>query len=336
MQVTNTHMPFLARAPSGDRVFFFCKPLDSATEPVIWKLNVQCGELEPFRIETGLSEQTIECSPAAWHDETGWHLTFVAGGDPVHPTFHLYRMDGVSLQRLSPPVALKATRTGFVYRNRMVSGDKNGNVVVISPDNDFVLEFPKMELLRLSYFADDPEVILVSCRWPEEDEICTVVYDIRTCAQSFLEADGKPVYKPTCFDGELYHAERVGAGFEERRIRKAEKIAFVPCKMASIRMTVDAPLILPEIESEEQIRRSDLTSVEKHLGAAFVLASEIGNGHAYRMRFVGHLHEAEDESQSHPVLHRQIRRMRKNYQKSGTIPDWESLAKTLYEAMDDS
>jgi hypothetical protein len=44
------------------------------------------------------------------------------------------------------------------------------------------------------------------------------------------------------------------------------------------------------------------------------------------LRAIGHLHEAEDESQEFPALHAAIRNARKAYQTDGTIPDWEALA----------
>ena len=336
MNAPHSHMPFLTEAPSGERVLFFCRPVASGDDPVVWKLHVQCADREPFRLHTGFCDKTIECSPAAWHDETGWHVSFVAGGGPGNPAYHMYRMDGVSLQRLSPPVAMKMSRVGFIHRNRLVSGDKSGNIFVYGTSDDQVLELPRMELLRLSYKAEKPDVLLITCRWPEEEEICTVAYDLQTGAQHFLETDGQAVYKPTILGNELLHAVRVGEDFEERQICHAKEFDLKPCKIVSLRPASTMPLVLPNIESPDQVRVSDLKSVEKHLGAAFVLASEIANGHAYRMRFVGHLHEAEDESQSHPALHRQIRKMRKNYQKSGMIPDWDLLAKSLYEAMDDS
>ncbi len=43
--------------------------------------------------------------------------------------------------------------------------------------------------------------------------------------------------------------------------------------------------------------------VEKHLGAAYVLLTETREGYAYRLRAIGHLFEAEDESQQWPELH---------------------------------
>ena len=43
-------------------------------------------------------------------------------------------------------------------------------------------------------------------------------------------------------------------------------------------------------------------------------------------RAIGHLFEAEDESQEWPDLHAAIRHVPKAYQTDGTMPDWEFLA----------
>jgi len=53
---------------------------------------------------------------------------------------------------------------------------------------------------------------------------------------------------------------------------------------------------------------------------------------AHRLRAIGHLHEAEDESQEWPDLHTAIRAARKAYQTDGTMPDWQSL-EVLIEAV---
>jgi len=50
------------------------------------------------------------------------------------------------------------------------------------------------------------------------------------------------------------------------------------------------------------------------------------DGYAHRLRAIGHLHEAEDESQQWPDLHAAIRAARKAYQTAGTMPDWKTLA----------
>ena len=59
-----------------------------------------------------MSEELAECSPTAWHDATSWHVTFVAGGAKDNPLYHLYRMDGPTLDALSQPVAIHPTARG--------------------------------------------------------------------------------------------------------------------------------------------------------------------------------------------------------------------------------
>ena len=46
---------------------------------------------------------------------------------------------------------------------------------------------------------------------------------------------------------------------------------------------------------------------------------------ARRLRAIGHLHEAEDESQEWPALHAAIRGARKANQADATIPDCETV-----------
>lgn len=79
-------------------------------------------------------------------------------------------------------------------------------------------------------------------------------------------------------------------------------------------------------------RKSCRECVEKHLGAALVLLGELRLGYAYRLRVIGHLHEAEDESQEWTVLHDAIRAARKAFQKDGRIPNFEQLAALLLRA----
>jgi hypothetical protein len=66
----------------------------------------------------------VECSPAAWHDETGWHLTFIAGGATGNPLYHLYRMDGETWDSLSRPIAIRPAKSGFVYLDRLATGEQ--------------------------------------------------------------------------------------------------------------------------------------------------------------------------------------------------------------------
>lgn len=81
-------------------------------------------------------------------------------------------------------------------------------------------------------------------------------------------------------------------------------------------------------------RPSCLECVEKHLGAAWVLLAEYRDGYPHRLRAIGHLHEAEDESQAWPTLHTAIRDARKAYQQRGEMPDFAALAKLMAGATD--
>ena len=97
------------------------------------------------------------------------------------------------------------------------------------------------------------------------------------------------------------------------------------------------PLVVPRREYTPT-RPSCIECVEKHLGAAYVLLTETrdlpagqAGGYAYRLRAIGHLFEAEDESQEWPELHNAIREARKAYQAADAMPDWKLLEKMLAE-----
>lgn len=72
-------------------------------------------------------------------------------------------------------------------------------------------------------------------------------------------------------------------------------------------------------------RSSCLECVDKHLGAALILITETRDGYPHRLRAIGHLHEAEDESQAWPELHQAIREARKRFQQTGATPDFDQL-----------
>jgi len=90
------------------------------------------------------------------------------------------------------------------------------------------------------------------------------------------------------------------------------------------------PLVVPR-RSYTPSRPSCIECCEKHLGAAYVLLTEAREGYAYRLRAIGHLFEAEDESQEWPDLHTAIRAARKAYQADGTMPDWNAFDGMLGE-----
>ena len=94
------------------------------------------------------------------------------------------------------------------------------------------------------------------------------------------------------------------------------------------------PMVIPR-RSYTPSRPSCIECCEKHLGAAYVLLTELNDlpdnpaerrqGFSRRLRAIGHLFEAEDESQEWPELHNAIRQARKHYQAAEEMPDWNTL-----------
>jgi hypothetical protein len=81
-----------------------------------------------------------------------------------------------------------------------------------------------------------------------------------------------------------------------------------------------------------ETRPSCLECITKHLGAAMVQMAEVRDGYDYEMRIIGHLHEAEDESQAWPEIHDAIRDARKKYYATHQPPDWAKLAAMVSSA----
>jgi hypothetical protein len=337
-----SHMPFLTAGQNGDRVLVFCR----ADEKRIWKAHYVIGDGPVMRLDTGLDDDVCECSPTAWHDETGWHVSLIAGGKPENPLFHLFRMDGPALDRLSAPVAMLPTRTGFVHRDRLVYGDPEDLVHVRQPAGDSVVELPGATIYRVAYRADLPERLLVTGQWQKDEEFFTLEYDLATGRQHFIECDGIPAYKCTVLGRTVVYAERIGENFESRRLREAGSVNVRPANAAVRRLSeavaTTGSATAPKRcgcktrntvvqQASTPTRPSCLECVEKHLGAAYVLLAETADGYAHRLRAIGHFHEAEDESQEWPTLHAAIRAARKAYQTDGRIPNWEALGKLVQE-----
>ena len=79
-------------------------------------------------------------------------------------------------------------------------------------------------------------------------------------------------------------------------------------------------------------RESCLECVTKHFSAALVLSSEILAGYdKYEYLFIGHLHEAHEESQEFPRLYTELVKARRDYQRYKKFPDFEKIAETIFE-----
>lgn len=345
-----THMPFLTRLAAssnaeanvdqGKLVLFYCRSgpedVDASNASRRWKLWVAVEDQPPRRLETGLSDELTKCSPTAWYDDTGWHVTFIAGGASESPLYRLYRMDGLDLDHLSQPVTIHPTRAGFVLGDRLVHADPENLIHVRQPSGDFDIELPGAFIYRVSYRADEPDTLLISGAWQTERDVFALEYDLRTGEQHLLECDGLPAYKCAILDDLVLYAQRIGEHFEARQIRTPSTLSRHPINAAlrrqpgQVQPVVTQPTgdcgcrgrsqtnttpLSPGNESSQAeassaiystadtapvTRTSCLECIEKHLGAAYVLLTETRDGYAHRLRAIGHLHEAEDESQEFP------------------------------------
>ena len=340
-----THMPFLILDGEGKQVLFYCRSgpedFDAATQSRGWKLWIAIEDDAPRRLETGLSNELAECAPTAWHDATGWHVTFIAGGAPENPLYHLYRMEGPALDALSQPVAIQPTRAGFVFGDRLMYADPENLIHVRQPAGDYDIELPGAFIYRVSYRADAPDKLLISGQWQTESDVFAIEYDLATGEQHLLQSDGLPAYKCTILGDQVLYAQRIGEHFEHRRINASTALARRPVNTIVRRKPGQVQPIVTQPNGDcgcrsgvgpdgtPVTRASCLECVSKHLGAAYVLLTEAREGYAHRLRAIGHLHEAEDESQAFPALHAAIRAARKAFQTNGAIPDWEALAQAV-------
>ena len=260
-----THMPFLSQDASGAAVLFFCRAVDpEADGTYIWKAYYLDADGEPRRLATGIADDLAECSPTAWHDETGWHVSFIAGGKPDSPRFDLYRMDGPALDLLSPPVALKQTRTGFVYRDRLAWGDMQDLVHVQGGSNAQDIELPGANIYRVAYRADAPDSLLITGRWRNGDEVFTLEYDLTDGRQNFIECDGCGAYKCTILGDEIIYAECCGNHFEDRLLRRSQNSTRRSTKIAVSRQPV-----------AEQIEQVERRTPDKKRGPCTHLGGEL-------------------------------------------------------------
>ena len=143
----NTHMPFLVRDENRQEVLFYCRSdysdFDVNMQSRRWKLWLVTENSEPRQINTRMGEGFTECAPTAWFDDSGWHVSFIAGDYRGGAPYQLYRMWGETLDTLSMPIPIQRTEWGHVFKKRIVTGDL-ANVVAVREGytKNFDLEFP--------------------------------------------------------------------------------------------------------------------------------------------------------------------------------------------------
>ena len=213
----HTHMPFVAYDGNGSPQEFCCIQCGG-----LWKLHWRRGR-KWKRIQTGLPEDATECGPTAEWEDGMWKLSFVAGGWKGDRRFRLYRMYGLDSQ----PMAQGFADVGFVRKDTVAMAGRRGPIVMRRPERTLTLDIPEAEYLyRLSYDPRRPNRLLISGQF-RGGEIFSWTYAPGMRELLSVADNDVPAYKCALWDGACYYAERV-AGFEERRIVRAERLEFTP------------------------------------------------------------------------------------------------------------
>ena len=222
-------MPFLTKDAANNDVLFLClaPPELNVFGNRTWKIYfIDSFHDEPVRIDTKMTSATFECSPTGWYDENGWHVSFIAGGDPDNPLFQLFLMEGPTLETLRDPVvAQTSSRSGFVSKDRMIYSSKTIEYDYIINGTER-MEFDLSEILRVSYQADQPHKMLIS--YKKDDEIYTIRYDMNDRTMEKIICDGQPAYKFTMYGDTIIYARIIDDGFENRKLTVAQNIQFTP------------------------------------------------------------------------------------------------------------
>ena len=187
-----------------------------------WKLSYACfTERLPQRLETGLPENAVECSPAFFKADDTWHVSFI-GGIPGRYQFHyrLYSMSGPSLQSLSPAqiVSPQPTRAGFVSPlHTCLVYDRKLHLLDRQTQQSSMIVPPFAAILRVSFSADQPQHLIVT-GVGDQNVISTLIYHLEDQQTWELDSAGD-AYKPSLWGDQILFAERRADDFEDRVLR---------------------------------------------------------------------------------------------------------------------
>lgn len=182
-----------------------------------WRLfHCPWDNRKPMRLDTGLPEGTVECSPAMYEDSKGVYVSFI-GGVPTSrgPAYRLYLMEGRTLESLSPakPVEVHGTWVGFVSASYICIG-RRGGVTLIERSNNKHINFDVSleRLLRVSYRADEPTTLLIT-GMDNQHNIVSITHDISAKKSTATNTTKKIqstslAYKPSIYGNEMISAEK--------------------------------------------------------------------------------------------------------------------------------
>ncbi len=213
-----SHMPFAAPDPqNGFAPREFCCLMIAGK----WKIHQRKNGVWE-RISTRLPEDATECSPAAECIDGVWHVTFVGGGAESDRRFRLYHI--CDLDAGSLPVVLCPADVGFLQKSTLVHATRHGPIIIEQPGKTLKVAFHDAEYLyRVTYDPFRPKRLYISGQ-TLSGEIFSRIYDLVKNELYALEADGVAAYKVAFWKDSCFYAQRIGSGFEDRQIAKAERI----------------------------------------------------------------------------------------------------------------
>lgn len=310
-----THMPFVAYSKTGEATYFFCKQVCG-----FWKIFYCLDGETCHRLNTGLPDDTTECSPTAEWENNCWNISFLAGGAEADRTFYLYRMQGIESQ----PDKLEKADYGFYWNPKTVYGLRSNSFLIKDAGKEIKIEIPDAEFIyRLSYIPEDPNQLLITGQNKSGDWFSWIYHLIQNSLHAII-ADGLTAYKCCFFKGRCFYASR-GAddGFEERHIVEANEINFIPLEAGKV--------LVSEVEKAGM---ACVDCFRKHLAGALSYGKEVMNGHGsgsspdHRADLAGELVNAEHHAEAlQPDLAESIRAIRKTLEQK----QWQPEAKDLDE-----
>ena len=127
----------------------------------------------------------------------------------------------IAMRCFCPPERVVAADVGFVFKNRIVYGERSGGLYIVRGEHMQKLTFPDVEYFyRVSYNPDNPSEWLISGQ-TKSGGIFSRICNVFAGTLQSLCVNGEPAYKAALFSGKCFYAERGENGFEDRRIVEA-------------------------------------------------------------------------------------------------------------------
>lgn len=211
-----SHMPYVLRDMDTAMLVAACSfKIDDA-----WKVHVNFdGEWR--RVNTGLPDTAVECSPLLWRDldRRCWRLSFIGGGYDEDPRLFLYDVSypGTSREKVS---RILQSDFGFYWKNRFAYGGRRDPIFVAYAHADITRKIRIRDLeytYRVTNNPMAPNELIVSGK-TKDDEFQTWIVNSETNRLWRLEVNGQPPYKACLLGDVCFYAEKCGPDFEDRRI----------------------------------------------------------------------------------------------------------------------